>query len=103
MSESVCVGSPSVYVTDMVLFLSAVHSLPLVCVLVPTAYHTHAPAGHTAALGRLGREGRMAVLPCPPEAGDVLVKSAWIVVCRDNATLARCIRSTATVLPLAVA
>ena len=74
----------------------------MLVVLVPTAYHTHAPPGRTAALGRLGRGSRMAVLPCPPEPGEVSVKSAWIVVCKDSATLAQCIRPTATVLPLAV-
>ena len=91
------------YVTDMVLFLCAVHHLSCVAVLVPTVYHTHTPAGRTAALGRLGREGRMAVLPCPPEQGEVLVKSAWIVVCRDSAALAQRISPAALVLPLAVA
>ena len=97
----VFVGSPSVYVCDMILFLCALFMPAMLVVLVPSTYHTHAPAARSTALGRLGREGRMIVLPCPAEGDKGLAKSAWIVVFRDVPTKARFLSPTASMSELA--
>ena len=94
-------GSPSGHVCDMVLFLGALFMPAVLIVLVPSTYHTHAPAARSAALGKLGRVGRMVVLPCPAEGDGVLVQSAWIVVFKDAATKVQVLSPNASVFELA--
>ena len=99
-SDSVFVGCPNGHVLDIVLFLAVLHSPLLVAVLVPTAYHLHAPPARTAALGRLARADRLCTLPCPPCGEARLVKSEWILVFKDAATRAATLFPHATVTPL---
>ena len=94
------VGCPSVHVVDMILFLAALHSHALTAILVPTAYHQHAPPARTAALGRLARSGRLCTVLCPP-CGDMrLVKSEWVLVFRDASVRAAMLLPGATVIDL---
>jgi hypothetical protein len=97
------VGSPSGHVCDMILLLCALFAPPMMAVLVPSTYHTHAPTARSAALGKLGSSGRVCVLPCPSEleGANQLVQSAWIVVFKDTATKARLLSSNAPIFDLA--
>ena len=99
--DTVFVGCPSGHVVDLVMFLSAVHSHALTAVLVPTAYHLHAPAARTAALGRLARMERLCAVPCVPCGASRLVKSEWVLIFRDAATKAALMKPGARALDLA--
>jgi hypothetical protein len=98
--DSVLVGCPSGHTSDLILFLAALHPHALTAVLVPMAYHLHAPPARTAALGRLARSGRMCTVPCPP-CGDMrLVQSEWVLVFRDPAVRAAMLLPGATTVDL---
>ena len=101
VQNTIFVGSPSGHVCDMILLLCALFAPPMMAVLVPSTYHTHAPTARSAALGKLGRSGRVCVLPCPAEGTSQIVQSAWIIVFKDVATKARLLSSYAPVFELA--
>ena len=93
--ERMFLGSPSGHVVDLVLFLAALHAPRAVFVLVPRAYHVHAPVARSAALGRLHQAGRLSVVSCPVCPPSHLVHAEWMCVFKDAATRDELLKPTA--------
>jgi len=93
--ERVFLGSPSGHVVDLVLFLAALHAPHAVFVLVPRAYHVHAPIARLAALSRLHGADRMCMVPCTPCPPSHLVQAEWICVFKDAAVKREMLKRTA--------
>jgi hypothetical protein len=73
------IGSPSPYVTDLVLFLSSLFVPVCIALLVPSTYITQAPSGRQSAVSKLQQQGRLCTVMCVSGKHEI-VASMWVLV-----------------------
>ena len=90
------IGSPSPYVTDLVLFLSSLFVPVCVALLVPSTYITQAPTGRQNAVSKLQQQGRLCTVMCVSGEHQI-VASTWVLVFGSAQVRDRYLQSNARV------
>ena len=73
------VGNPSLYVTDVILFLSSLCLPTCVALLVPCTYIQNAPTARQKAFERLQAHQRLCFVSCVSRVHEI-VSNVWVVV-----------------------